>query len=143
MYQLLNVKRNVTELTSVSVIVSSWLLQETCVEFEASVVAQVDNLIEALKQRKQQLISNIQEERDQKLRIYKEQLAHCTQKLQKTTGLLQFSIEVLKESDPGAFLQVNQIHYLPKHLFLFCSLVHPASLKISSLRAIGQIEHKN
>ena len=70
-------------------------------------MAQVDNLIEALKQRKQQLISNIQEERDQKLRIFKEQMAHCTQRLQKTTGLLQFSIEVLKESDPTAFLQVK------------------------------------
>ena len=70
-------------------------------------MAQVDNLIEALKQRKQQLISNIQEERDQKLRIFKEQMAHCTQRLQKTTGLLQFSIEVLKESDPAAFLQVK------------------------------------
>ena len=76
-------------------------------EFEASVVAQVDNLIEALRQRKQQLISNIQQERDQKLRIFKEQMAHCTQKLQRTTGLLQFSIEVLKESDSGAFLQVR------------------------------------
>ncbi len=82
-------------------------LQENCVEFEASVVAQCDALIKALEARKQELLSNIQEERDQKMRVFREQVAHCTQKLQKTTGLLQFSIEVLKESDPSAFLQVR------------------------------------
>ena len=86
--------------------------QENCVEFEASVVAQVDNLIEALRTRKQQLIAHIQEERDHKLRVFKEQLAHCTQRLQKTTGLIQFSIEVLKESDPAAFLQVCGFKYI-------------------------------
>ena len=70
-------------------------------------MAQCDALIKALEARKQELLSNIQEERDQKMRIFREQVAHCTQKLQKTTGLLQFSIEVLKESDPSAFLQVR------------------------------------
>ena len=75
-------------------------------EFEASMVAQCDALIEAIKLRKKQLLENIVEEREHKVRVFREQVAHCTGKLQKTTGLLQFSIEVLKESDPVAFLQV-------------------------------------
>ncbi len=92
---------------------SYFFLQENCVEFEASVVAQCDSLIDAIKTRKQQLMSNIQEERERKLRIFKEQIAQCTQKLQRTTGLLQFSIEVLKEGDPSAYLQVRTEALLP------------------------------
>ena len=52
-------------------------------------------------------MTNIQAERDHKIRVFREQVAHCTGKLQRTTGMLQFSIEVLKESDPAAFLQVG------------------------------------
>ena len=75
-------------------------------EFEASVVAQCDALIEAIKTRRQQLLENVRHEREHKQRTFKEQVSHCTQRLQRTTGLLQFSIEVLKESDASAFLQV-------------------------------------
>ena len=81
--------------------------QENCVEFEASVVAQCDALIEAVKLRKQQLLEFISKEREHKSCTLKEQVCQCTQRLQKTTGLLQFSIEVLKEGDPVAFLQVS------------------------------------
>ena len=81
-------------------------LQENCVEFEASVVAQCDALIDAVKLRKQQLLEHIQQERARKQRTFKEQVTQCTAKVHKTTSLLQFSIEVLKEADPGAFLQV-------------------------------------
>ena len=83
------------------------VLQENCVEFEASVVAQCDSLIEAIKTRRQQLLENVRHEQQHKQRVFKEQVSHCTQRLQRTTGLLQFSIEVLKESDPSAFLQVG------------------------------------
>ena len=76
-------------------------------EFEASVVAQCDSLIEAIKQRKKELIGQINLEKKQKQQIFREQVNHCTQVLQKTTGLLQFSIEVLKENDPAAYLQVS------------------------------------
>ncbi|XP_074656960.1 E3 ubiquitin-protein ligase TRIM9-like [Tubulanus polymorphus] len=76
-------------------------------EFEAQVVTQCDALIEAVKRRKQHLLDSIRKERDQKIYNLKEQVSHCTGKLQRTTGLLQFSIEVLKEQDPTAFLQVS------------------------------------
>ena len=83
--------------------------------FEQRVIKQCDDLIEALKLRKEQLILQVAEERERKQRVFKEQTAHCTQRLQKTTGLLQFSIEVLKESDPSAYLLVSactELHLL-------------------------------
>ena len=86
-------------------------LQENCMEFESSVVAQCDSLMEAIKLRRQQLLDNVRQERQMKQRIFKEQVSHCTQRLSRATGLLQFSIEVLKESDPTAFLQVGQGHW--------------------------------
>ena len=79
-------------------------------EFEALVVAQCDALVAAVKTRKEQLLQNIIQEKEQKQRVYREQVNYCTARLQRSTGLLQFSIEVLKESDPAAFLQVGKVH---------------------------------
>lgn len=39
--------------------------------------------------------------------LQQEQQTSCTGKLQQTTGLIQFCIEALKETDSAAFLQVN------------------------------------
>lgn len=39
-----------------------------------------------------------------------EQQTSCTGKLQQTTGLIQFCIEALKETDSAAFLQVHTIY---------------------------------
>jgi len=41
------------------------------------------------------------------VKILKDQAHACTAHLQKTTSLLYFCIEVLKESDPASFLQVG------------------------------------
>ena len=76
-------------------------------EFEALVVAQCDALLDAVRRRKEQLLTNIKQEKEHKKRIYRDQINHCTARLQHSTGLLQFSIEVLKESDPAAFLLVR------------------------------------
>lgn len=81
-------------------------LQGNCTDFEATVAAQCDALIEAIKKRKQELLVHVAEERDLKISMLKEQASQCTALLQRTTGLLHFSIEVLKESDPASFLQV-------------------------------------
>lgn len=78
--------------------------------------AQCDALIEAIEARKQQLIEYIRQDRDMKVRVLKEQVATCTCKLQHTTGLLQFCIEALKETDSAAFLQVQWFSY---NLFIF------------------------
>ena len=77
-------------------------------DFETCVAAQCDALIESLRQRKQQLLDGVKNERTRKENFFKERLTHCASRVQKTTGVLQFSIEVLKESDPTAFLQVAE-----------------------------------
>ncbi|KAK3754720.1 hypothetical protein RRG08_053190 [Elysia crispata] len=78
-----------------------------CAEFEKTVVSQCDALIEVIKQRKAELLENVAEEKEMKVRTLKEQVSDCTALLQRTTGLLQFCIEVLKESDAPSFLQVS------------------------------------
>lgn len=82
-------------------------IQGNCAEFEKTVVAQCDALIEVIKQRKAELLENVAEEKALKVRTLKEQVSDCTALLQRTTGLLQFCIEVLKESDATSFLQVS------------------------------------
>ncbi|GFR71462.1 E3 ubiquitin-protein ligase TRIM9-like Protein [Elysia marginata] len=83
-----------------------------CAEFEKTVVSQCDALIEVIKQRKAELLENVAEEKDMKVHTLKEQVSDCTALLQRTTGLLQFCIEVLKESDAPSFLQIIHDHSL-------------------------------
>ncbi|ESO09821.1 hypothetical protein HELRODRAFT_117052 [Helobdella robusta] len=82
-------------------------VEETSSDFEQTVLRQCDQLIEAIKQHKRKLLSTIQSEKSQKLQTFKNQMVQCSGKVQKTTGLLQFSIEVLKENDPVSFLQIS------------------------------------
>ncbi|XP_077995691.1 E3 ubiquitin-protein ligase TRIM9-like [Glandiceps talaboti] len=81
-------------------------IQTSTVEFEASLVAQCDQLIEAIKQRKEQLLSDVAHERDFKVKMVKDHISECTSKVRQTTGLLEYSIEVMKETDPASFLLV-------------------------------------
>ncbi|XP_022240557.1 E3 ubiquitin-protein ligase TRIM9-like, partial [Limulus polyphemus] len=82
-------------------------ISDNCVQFEATISAQCDLLIEAIFARKQQLLEFARQERDHKIKTLRDQITSCTSKLQQTTGLLQFCIEALKETDPTAFLQVG------------------------------------
>ena len=84
-----------------------FVVQGNSAEFEKTVVAQCDALIDVIKQRKAELLENVQEEKAVKVRMLKEQVSDCTALLQRTTGLIQFCIEVLKESDSTGFLQVS------------------------------------
>lgn len=77
-------------------------------EFEESVSLQCEQLIQAINERKEQLLEFIRQEKEAKLRSLKDQVSTCTCKLQHTTGLLQFCIEALKETDSAAFLQVDE-----------------------------------
>ena len=86
-------------------------MQENCSDFEIQVSAQCDALIEAIHRRKQELVDFIRQNKEMKLRTLKDQVSTCTCKLQHTTGLLQFCIEALKETDSAAFLQVNIRNY--------------------------------
>lgn len=66
-------------------------------------------MIEAIHERKQELLDFVGAERDMKMKILKDQAHTCTSHLQKTTSLLYFCVEVLKESDPASFLQVGTL----------------------------------
>lgn len=74
---------------------------------EDTVAAQCDLLIAAIERRKMQLIELVRHDKEMKLRALKDQVATCTCRLQHTTGLLQFCIEALKETDSSSFLQVR------------------------------------
>lgn len=39
--------------------------------------------------------------------MLRDQIVRCNQQLAKATSLIQFCIELLKEPDPAAYLQVN------------------------------------
>lgn len=69
--------------------------------------AQCDALLQAIEEKRDQLIELLRKQRDNKLRRLKEEQVKCTSKLQQTTGLIQFCIEALKEVDAAAFLQVG------------------------------------
>ncbi|XP_001988736.2 E3 ubiquitin-protein ligase TRIM9 isoform X3 [Drosophila grimshawi] len=82
---------------------------ESCIEFERVVHAQCDALIQAIHERREYLLEAIRNDKDTKIRILKDQQSNCTGKLQQTTGLIQFCIEALKETDSAAFLQVGSM----------------------------------
>ncbi|XP_047002734.1 E3 ubiquitin-protein ligase TRIM9 [Schistocerca americana] len=84
-------------------------VNENCAEFEATVSAQCDALIEAIEARRAQLLEFVRQQRELKLRALRDQVSACTCRLQGTTGLLQFCIEALKETDSAAFLQVGSM----------------------------------
>lgn len=86
-----------------------YCLQENCTDFEDSITVQCDQLIESINEKKLQLIDFIRQDKETKLKLLKEQVSTCTYKLQHTTGLLQFCIEALKETDSTAFLQVESM----------------------------------
>ncbi|CAH1262053.1 E3 ubiquitin-protein ligase TRIM9-like isoform X1 [Branchiostoma lanceolatum] len=81
-------------------------VQENSVDFEASLVAQCDAIIEAINRRKEELMEQIQREKEHKLRMMREQINDLTNKLRQTTGLLEYALEIMKEEDAAAFLQV-------------------------------------
>ncbi|CAD6193191.1 unnamed protein product [Caenorhabditis auriculariae] len=88
-------------------------LQETinrnCDDFKSKVCIDVDALIEQLQMRKEKLMSHVEEQRDFKKRVLREQITRCTGKLGKTTALIQFCIEVLKEPDAATYMQISNV----------------------------------
>lgn len=77
---------------------------------ESLMTSQVDAIIAALQQRKEELITYIRREKDYKLRSLKAEVSSMTHRLQQTTALIHFCIEALKETDPSAYLQVSFPH---------------------------------
>ncbi|XP_050077117.1 E3 ubiquitin-protein ligase TRIM9 isoform X2 [Anopheles maculipalpis] len=82
---------------------------DSCIEFERLVTVQCEALIAAINARRDVLLDVIRSDKEAKIRTLKDQQASCTGKLQQTTGLIQFCIEALKETDSAAFLQVGSM----------------------------------
>ncbi|XP_052896419.1 E3 ubiquitin-protein ligase TRIM9 isoform X2 [Anopheles moucheti] len=82
---------------------------DSCIEFERLVAVQCEALIAAINARRDVLLDVIRSDKEAKIRTLKDQQASCTGKLQQTTGLIQFCIEALKETDSAAFLQVGSM----------------------------------
>lgn len=80
-------------------------INNTCNDFKSNLCIQVDALIEQLQMRKEQLMRHVEEQKDHKKQVLREQISRCTAKLSRTTGLIQFCIEALKEPDPATYLQ--------------------------------------
>ena len=68
--------------------------------------SQCEELMDAIRRRHVQLLASIREQRTRKQQAFSDRLVDCTQRLHRTTGLIQFAVETLKEPDPSAFLLV-------------------------------------
>ncbi|KHJ46381.1 b-box zinc finger [Trichuris suis] len=82
-------------------------VQTNSADVGAFIVAQCDQMIAALQQRKEALLNMAMREKEHKNRLLRDQITSCTNLLQKTNGLVQFCIEALKEADPVAFVQIS------------------------------------
>ena len=106
-------------------------IQSSSLDLEALVTSQCEELIEAIRSRHAELLTAVRDQRARKHQAFSDRLAECTQRLHRTTGLLQFGVKVLKEADPTAFLLVsltrNLYSILPYLLFaitpIYCGSV--------------------
>lgn len=71
-------------------------------------MSEIDQMINLLECKKKELVDFIDIEKSSKIKASKEQISFLSTKIQKTTGLLQFCVETLKEQDPSSFLQISE-----------------------------------
>ncbi len=67
---------------------------------------ELDDMIRLIDMKKKELTDFLDIEKTSKIKSIKEQIINFSTRIQKTTGLLQFCVETLKEPDPTSFLQV-------------------------------------
>jgi len=83
-------------------------IASNCEDFKANINLQIDALIEMLQERRLRLLEFSDAERDSKKKVLKDQSSRCTSHLNRTSALIQFCIEILKEPDPVTYLQIGQ-----------------------------------
>lgn len=83
------------------------IFQENGIEFEAQIVAKFDALIRVIEETKTRMIGCVANHVAYKSQSLRDQSFICKEKLKNTTGLLQYTFEVLKENDPAGFLTVS------------------------------------
>lgn len=95
--------------------------QENGVDFESRVVAQIDEVIASLEEKKSELILSIGSRVENKLRLLNDQKGECSEHLQIMTGLLDYVDKVCEEDDPAVFLLIsNSISSRFDDFFSFC-----------------------
>ncbi|XP_067943550.1 E3 ubiquitin-protein ligase TRIM9-like [Watersipora subatra] len=82
-------------------------VEEGAHSYESMVIQSCDAIIEAVNRKREELLKVISHEKESRISILKDQVTDCKTHLQKTTGLLQYSIEVLREQDSVQFIQVS------------------------------------
>lgn len=84
------------------------LIEDNSSQIQTVLVNEIDEMIRLLEIRKKELIEFINIEKTNKIKTVKEQIYYLSTKIQKTTGLLQFCVETLKEQDPASFLLISE-----------------------------------
>ena len=67
--------------------------------FNRNIIKEIDNLILTLENKKQDLLTYINNEIERKISLIHQQYSSYNEHIQRTTGFLQFSIEALKQSE--------------------------------------------
>lgn len=83
------------------------ILEETACKTKNVLAAEIDDMIRTLEAKKKELVELIDAERAARVKIVREQVGLLSGKINKTTGLLQYCVETLKEQDPSSFLLVR------------------------------------
>ncbi|KAL3097065.1 hypothetical protein niasHS_002781 [Heterodera schachtii] len=82
-------------------------IDANCDAFSRGIEREMDELIALLQLRRQQLTDFAAGERERRKAQLREQIGRSTAQLGRNRALIQFCIELLKESDPLAYLQVG------------------------------------
>lgn len=69
-----------------------------CEQFKSGLNLQIDAIINSIEERRRRLLEFVDIERDTKRRVLKDQITRSSGHLNRTTGLIQFCIEILKET---------------------------------------------
>lgn len=97
----------------INLIIIIIIIQDNSTKLKTILISEIDQMINMLEMKKKELVDFIEIEKTSKIKASKGQISFLSSKIQKTTGLLQFCVETLKEQDPSSFLQVIiKIHYL-------------------------------
>lgn len=88
------------------------LIEENSAKTKTVLISEIDEMIRTLEMKKKEFVDYVDMEKTSRIKAIKDQIGQLSTRVQKTTGLLQFCVETLKEQDPSSFLQVNNISVL-------------------------------
>ena len=83
-------------------------IKENATQLKNILASEIDEMINMLAAKKKELVEFVDLEKSGKVKATKEQITFLSSKVQRTTGLLQFCVETLKEPDASSFLQISE-----------------------------------